>query len=128
MLRARSSLVAIALLTAAMLSPRALVAQKVDLTGKWAFAVTTGAGTGTPTVTLKQTGDSLTGHYSSQALGEAELKGTVKDGKIRFSFNTEVQGMALVVNYSGTVESKDALKGDVDIGGQATGTFTAKRQ
>jgi hypothetical protein len=34
----------------------------------------------------------------------------------------------LIVSYSGTVESKDALKGDVDIGGQATGTFTAKRQ
>jgi hypothetical protein len=124
----RSPLLAIAILSVAVSLPRLLAAQKVDLSGKWAFAVTTGAGTGTPTVTLKQLGDSLTGHYSSQALGEAELKGTVKDGKIKFSFNTEVQGLALIVSYSGTVESKDALKGDVDIGGQATGTFTAKRQ
>lgn len=128
MLRLRSALAVITMLVLVVLSPRALSAQKVDLTGKWAFAVTTGAGTGTPTITFKQTGDSLTGHYSSQALGEAELKGTVKDGKIAFSFNAEVQGTALVVNYSGTVESKDALKGAVDIGGQATGTFTAKRQ
>jgi hypothetical protein len=124
----RSSLGAIVLLSAMMLSARVLAAQKADVTGKWIFTVQTGAGTGTPTVTLKQSGDSLTGHYSSQALGEAELKGTVKDGKIRFSFSTEVQGMALVVNYSGTVESNDSLKGDVDIGGQATGTFAAKRQ
>ena len=29
-------------------------------------------------MTLKQLGDSLTGHYSSQVLGEAELKGTVE--------------------------------------------------
>ncbi|MEO8334763.1 MAG: hypothetical protein ABI664_07315 [bacterium] len=128
MSRLRSALPAIAMLVVAMLSPRVLAAQKVDLTGKWVFAVTTGAGTGTPSVTLKQQGDSLTGHYSSPALGEAELKGTTKDGKISFSFPTEVQGMHLVVNYVGTVEGSDELKGSVDIGGQASGTFTAKRQ
>jgi hypothetical protein len=100
----------------------------IDLTGKWLFTVTTDAGTGTPTVTLKQQGDSLTGHYSSQLLGEAELKGTVKDSKLSFTFQTEVQGTAVVVSYTGTVESRDALKGSVDIGGAATGTFTAKRQ
>lgn len=124
----RSSLAAIILVSAMMFSARTLAAQKVDVTGKWVFTVTTAAGSGTPTVTLKQQGDSLTGHYSSPTLGEADLKGTVLDGTITFSFNTEVQGTALVVNYSGTVESKDAIKGAVDIGGQATGTFTAKRQ
>jgi hypothetical protein len=110
--------------------PGALSAQgdtKVDVTGKWLFSVTTNAGTGTPTVTLKQQGDTLTGHYSSQALGEADLKGTVKDRKINFSFTVELQGTRLVVAYSGTVESNDAMKGTVDIGGQAGGTFTAKR-
>jgi hypothetical protein len=101
---------------------------KIDLTGKWLFSVTTDAGTGTPTVTLKQQGDSLTGHYSSQALGEAELKGTVKDRKISFSFRVELQGTPLTVSYAGTVEGKDAMKGTIDIGGAATGTFTAKRQ
>lgn len=128
MLRLRSALTVIMMFALATFAPRTLSAQKVDLTGKWAFTVTTSNGTGAPTITLKQTGDSLTGHYSSQVLGEADLKGTVKDGKIAFSFNTEVQGTALVVNYSGTVENKDSLKGAVDIGGQATGTFTAKRQ
>jgi hypothetical protein len=101
---------------------------KVDVTGKWLFSVTTGAGTGTPTVTLKQQGDSLTGHYSSQVLGEADLKGTVKEQKIDFTLRVEVQGTALDVHYTGTVEGRDSLKGSVDIGGQATGTFTAKRQ
>src|SRR4051812_24974923 len=122
MLRLRSGLTVAVMFALTMLAPRALSAQKVDLTGKWAFAVMTSNGTGTPTLTLKQTGDSLTGHYSSQVLGEAELKGTVKEGKLSFSFNAEVQGTALVVTYTGTVESKDALKGTVDIGGQATGT------
>jgi hypothetical protein len=101
---------------------------KIDVTGKWLFSVTTDAGTGTPTVTLKQQGDSLSGHYSSQALGEADLKGTVKERKISFNFRVEIQGTALTVTYVGTVESKDAMKGTIDIGGAATGTFTAKRQ
>ena len=115
----------------AMLLPAALSAQsepKVDLTGKWLFSVTTDAGTGTPTITLKQTGDSLTGHYSSQLLGEAELKGKLSDRKFSFVVHVDVQGTGLVVTYSGSVESANALKGSVDLGGQGSGTFTAKRQ
>ena len=113
------------------LLPSTSVAQaekRADLTGKWLFSVNTDGGTGTPTVTLKQQGDSLTGHYSSQLLGEVDLKGSVKDQKCSLTSRTEVQGTALTVTYSGTVQRKDSLKGTVDLGGMATGTFTAKRQ
>ena len=101
---------------------------KVDVTGKWAFNVQTDAGSGTPTVTLKQDGEKLTGHYSSQTLGEADLTGTVKGNEIKFSFSADAQGTSLNVTYTGTIESKDSLKGTVDLGGLAQGTFTAKRQ
>ena len=101
---------------------------KVDITGKWAFTVQTDAGTGTPTVTLKQEGEKLTGHYSSQTLGEADLTGSVKADKFEFTFTADLQGTKLEVKYSGTVESKDALKGTLDLGGFGSGTFTAKRQ
>lgn len=107
---------------------RAQVAGKTDVTGKWLLNVTTSAGTGTPTLTLTQHGDSVTGHYSSQALGEADVKGSIKGQAITISLNVDVQGTALVVTYAGTVDSADAMKGTVDIGGQANGTFTAKRQ
>ena len=127
MLRLRSYLTVLVVLAAAMLSPRVLTAQKVDVTGKWQFTVTTDAGTGSPTVTFKQQGDSLTGHYSSQVLGESDFKGTLKDGKIAFVLQVEVQGTKLLVTYNGTVESNDAMKGTVDLGGQGTGTFTGKR-
>ena len=102
--------------------------QKVDVTGKWAFAVETGAGSGSPTVTLKQDGEKLTGHYSSPTLGEADLTGTVKGMDISFTFNVDAQGTALKVTYTGTIESKDAMKGKVDLGGLGEGTFTAKKQ
>src|ERR1044071_6848074 len=92
-------------------------ANKIDLTGKWVFTVQTDAGTGEPTVTLKQDGEKLTGHYSSQVLGEADLTGTVKGQQIQFTFTANAQGTSLEVKYSGTIENKDALKGSVDLGG-----------
>jgi hypothetical protein len=100
----------------------------VDLTGKWLFTVDTSAGSGTPTVTLKQDGEKLTGHYSSAQLGEAELTGTVKGKDMKFAFGTDVQGTHLDVIYTGTIESNDSLKGTVNLGGLGQGTFTAKRQ
>jgi len=102
--------------------------QKVDVTGKWAFTVETGAGSGNPTVTLKQDGEKLTGHYSSATLGEADLTGTLKGMDISFSFSADAQGTALKVTYTGTIDGKDAMKGKVDLGGMAEGTFTAKKQ
>lgn len=103
-------------------------AARIDVTGKWTFQVTTSAGSGTPTVTFKQSGDTLTGHYSSTNLGEADLTGTVKGRDIAFTFTGTVEGMSFDVTYTGTIESNDAMKGTLDIGGLAQGTFTAKRQ
>lgn len=99
-----------------------------DVTGKWIFTVETSAGGGMPIVTLKQEGEKLTGHYSSAQLGEADLTGSVKGAAITFAFGTDVQGTHLDVTYSGTIDSKDSMKGKVNLGGLGEGTFTAKRQ
>jgi hypothetical protein len=100
---------------------------KTDLTGKWLFTVETSAGPGTPTMTFKQDGEKLTGHYSGQ-LGEADLNGSVKGQAIAFTFTVDVQGTRLICTYTGTAQGSDGLKGSVDIAGFASGTFTAKRQ
>src|SRR5262245_49423890 len=100
---------------------------KADLTGKWLFTVVTTAGPGTPTITLKQEGEMLTGHYSGQ-LGESDLTGSIKGAELVFKFTVDVQGFKLVCTYTGTVESKDSLKGTVDITNLGNGTFTASRQ
>ena len=102
-------------------------ASRVDVTGKWTFQVQTELGSGSPTVTLVQAGEKLTGHYSSEALGEADLTGTVKGRDIAFSFTANVQGLAIAVTYTGTIEATDAMKGKVTLGGLGDGTFTAKR-
>ena len=118
-----------AVIAARMMAPAARAGQaKVDLTGKWLFNVQTDAGNGTPTVTLKQDGETLTGHYSSATLGEADLTGTVKGDDVKFSFNADAQGTTLVVTYTGKLDGKTSMKGTVDLGGFAQGTFTAKKQ
>jgi len=100
---------------------------KIDLTGSWLFTVETSAGSGTPTISLKQDGDKVTGHYSGQ-LGEADLTGALKGQELVFEFTVDVQGMPLKCTYTGNVENKDSMKGTVNIAGLANGTFTAKRQ
>jgi hypothetical protein len=102
--------------------------EKIDVSGQWLFTVQTDAGTGEPTVTLKQEGEKLTGHYSSQTLGDADLQGTVKGTTIEFSFTANVQGNALDVKYTGTIESNSAMKGSLSISAIGNGTFTAKRK
>jgi hypothetical protein len=119
----------VAALALSLAAPVALVAQApVNVTGKWIFTVETSAGAGMPTVTLKQDGEKLTGHYSSQTFGEVDLTGSVKGTAINFMFGADVQGTHLDVTYSGTIEGNDSMKGKVNLGGLGEGTFTAKRQ
>jgi hypothetical protein len=124
----RKQFLIVAALTLWIAAPIALVAQAPDVTGKWLFMVETSAGGGTPTVTLKQEGEKLTGHYSSQTFGEVDLTGSVKGNALTFSFSADVQGTHVDVTYIGTVESKDSIKGTLKLGPLGDGTFTAKRQ
>ncbi len=78
----------------------------VDNIGRWLFAVETSAGSGMPTVTLKQDGEKLTGHYSSQQLGEADLTGTVKGHAVSFAFGADVQGTHIDV----TIQARSMAK------------------
>jgi len=103
-------------------------AEKIDVTGTWAFTVMSDAGVGTPTVTFKQEGEKLTGHYSSMLVGEADLKGTVKGQAIEFTVSTDVGGTAIEFKFTGTLENKDSVKGKLDTGGLGEATFTGKRK
>jgi hypothetical protein len=104
-----------------------LVAQRVatDLTGTWSFAVVTENGTGTPTVVIKQKGDSLTGTYESGRMGVIAFTGTIKEPTFTFALNTS--GGA-TLTFKGTIIDKDHVKGDVDFGGQGSASFTGERK
>ncbi|MBO0857088.1 MAG: hypothetical protein J2P21_01260 [Chloracidobacterium sp.] len=97
----------------------------IDVTGSWILTVETEAGSGSPSFTLKQEGEKLTGHYKG-LLGEAELTGTVNGGKIEFSFkvNSQIEGTVI---YSGSTDGQ-TMKGKVSLAGVGEGTFTGKKQ
>src|SRR5687767_453462 len=103
---------------------RAGQAAKVDVTGVWIFTVESAAGKSNPTLTFKQDGEKLTGQYSSQLMGEAQLAGTVKGQAIDFTVSANVQGTQVELKYVGTVESKDSMKGTLSAGDLGGGTFT----
>jgi hypothetical protein len=93
-----------------------------DVTGKWNFEVSLDMGSGSATFEFKQDGEDLSGTYSG-AIGTSKLTGTVKGTEIRFQFDTELGA----VKYEGSIEGADSMKGKADYGGQASGTWTAKR-
>jgi len=120
-LKANALVLALALLVSAQ-----VLAQATNVTGEWAFTVTTDQGAGNPILTFKQEGEKLTGKYAGQ-LGAADLTGTVKGNAIHFTFTLDVQGQQAPVTYDGTVE-KNAMSGKMDIGGMVSGTFTATKK
>lgn len=107
--------------------PSSLAAQSkgIDVTGKWAFAVTTENGTGYPTVTLKQEGEKITGTYESQRLGSRAVEGTVKGDTIKFAMKG-ADGMP-DFEFSGVLVDKDNMKGTLEMGGMGSASFTGKR-
>jgi hypothetical protein len=117
------SLVVLAVAVCAAAAP----AGQIDLSGNWDFQVTTDQGSGTPAFVFKQDGEKLTGTYKG-LLGEADVTGTVSGTKLEFSFTGRAQGAELTVTYAGEIESSDSVKGTVDLGGMAKGSFTGKRR
>jgi hypothetical protein len=102
-------------------------ADKIDVTGPWAFQVETPNGTGTPTFTFKQEGEKLTGQYKG-IFGEAPLTGTLKGNNIEFSIKIQAQGEEVTITYTGTVEKDGTMKGTAKLGDVGSGTWTGKRQ
>jgi hypothetical protein len=98
-----------------------------DVAGTWAITVEIGGNTGTPTLTLKQDGETLTGTYSSQVFGEQKVTGSIKGNSITFGFSASLEGTNVKVTYTGTVD-KATMKGKVTLGELGEGTFTAKKQ
>ena len=120
-LKAKALVIALALLVSAQ-----VLAQATNVTGEWAFTVTTDQGAGNPILTFKQEGEKLTGKYAGQ-LGAADLTGTVKGNAIHFAFTLDVQGQQAPVTYDGTIE-KNTMTGKMDIGGMVSGTFTGTKK
>lgn len=97
-----------------------------DLTGNWTFSVVTENGTGTPAVTLKQTGEKLVGTYESRMMGQREFNGTIKGDSVKLTLAANgPDGIAL--EFIGVVVDENNLAGVVDFGGMGGADFTGTR-
>jgi hypothetical protein len=100
-----------------------LTALAEDVSGTWQANVKMSSGQGgSPSFVFKQSGSKLSGTYSG-AFGTAEVSGSVSGNSIRFSFGAPPQQARYVGEISG-----NTMRGTVDYGGQASGTFTATKQ
>lgn len=117
-----SSTLALALL------PATLTAQTPDLSGEWVLSVEVNGSVTAPSLTLVQEADSLSGTYSSDTLGRAQVRGAVNDSTFTLSFNASMQGQSIAVRYRGEVQEDGTVKGTLDLAdGAISGTFTGKR-
>lgn len=105
---------------------RGAAAASGDMSGAWALEVATGAGSATPSVTLRQDGDVLSGTYAGQ-FGEAPAKGRVTGQDFEFAVDIDIQGTPLHIVYTGT-RSGDALSGTVAFGDMGQGSFKGTRK
>jgi len=127
-------------LSAALLTATALAAESkpaapaakpapaaaISAAGTWHLEIQTAQGTGTPSFTFKQDGESLTGHYKG-LFGEAPVTGTLKGADVTFSVKVKTQdGQELTITYTGTIEG-DSMKGKTTFGSAGEGSFTGKR-
>jgi hypothetical protein len=100
--------------------------EKLDLTGTWSLEVVTPNGTGTPTLTLKQTGEKLSGQYAS-SYGQYTVTGTITGAEFTFSIPMGVEGNTVSIIYTGKAD-KATMKGTVTLGEMGEGTFSGKKK
>lgn len=101
-----------------------------DVSGKWNVSVNTGGRATESVITLKQSGDSLTGTIESEATGGTRnLIGKVTADTVRFGFSLEMQGNTIEIAAGALLKDKDTMEGEMALpNGAGTFPFTAKRQ
>ena len=117
---ARLRLSGLALLLAAV----SLVAQ-TDVTGEWEASYAAPLGPQELKIYLTQEGPRISGHTTSE-YGESQVRGTIDDQDIAFTFEATDGGKAVVVRVTAKVEGA-RMRGTAKIGDRVDGKFTAER-
>lgn len=127
---ARLAAMIVATLVATMATGLGVAGQTpADVAGDWVLTgETDGGGPFTSNVVLEQNGTELTGRYSSDAVGEAELKGSVSGNDFMWSMSADLGGQSIELTYTCTLQDDGTLSGQLDLGGYGGGTFTGKRR
>jgi len=103
--------------------PQTAHAQALNMTGTWALEVDVAGAVSNPSLVIQQTGTTLTGRYTSEQLGQADVTGTVEGNTVTVTFDGDLGGQVFTVTYTGTVDANGVWSGTFDLSGLADGTF-----
>lgn len=102
-------------------------AKAIDIAGKWSMAIEMSTGTGTPTLTLKQEGEKISGTYAGR-YGAFPISGTLKGSAIEFAFTMTAEGTDVDMSFEGEVAADgQSIKGGAVLGPLGDASWTAKR-
>ena len=93
---------------------------QTDVSGSWTLTITSDQGSNPSPLMLEQEGEMLMG-----TAGEAPVKGTITGNEITMTYEIDAPQIgALTLTFTGMVDGSD-MKGTVDFGGFASGSWTA---
>lgn len=120
----RLPIFALCLITLIAAAAFARPVQNAKAAGDWDITIESPQGKRTSQLIIKDEGGKLSGVMKSQR-GERPLESiSVKGNEITFTMTVNAQGQDLVITYKGKVE-KDAMSGEADFGGFASGAWSA---
>ncbi len=92
---------------------------QTDVSGSWTLTIVSDQGSNPAPVMLEQDGDMLKGTF-----GESDLEGTIDGSDITMTSEIESPVGPMTLTFTGMVDGSD-MKGTVDFGGLASGSWTA---
>ncbi len=100
-----------------------------DLSGVWKIDGSIAGNAVTPTCTLKQTDQQLSGTCQVDPDHVQNVAGSVKEKQVTWKYDQEYEGTVYTLTYTGALDSSKSIKGTVTADpSDTTGDFTAKKQ
>ena len=101
-----------------------LAIAQTDVSGSWTLTITSEVGSNDTPMVLEQEGDMLKGTIGA-AETEAPVEGTITGNDITLTYEVDAPQVGpLTLSFTGTVDGSN-MKGTVDFGGLASGSWTA---
>jgi hypothetical protein len=121
----KSVCIGVIVAVAVLLSASPASAQAAGVAGNWKLSFQSDLGASDATLVLKETGGKVIGDITSDQ-GTVAVQGTFADNKLKLTMSVDACGQSFVITFNGVLE-KDSMKGDADLGGFGTATWTATR-
>ncbi len=100
-----------------------------DVSGVWKVDGSIADHPITPTCTLKQVDNKISGNCKVDGDHVLTVEGSVKEKQVVWKYDQEYEGTVYTLTYTGALDSNTSLKGTVTADpSDTTGDFTAKKQ